>query len=84
LLSIKYTNYKKEENQWKSMKQIIIITLLILIFTTSCSQTDFTKEELEQIVCTADVSECPDGSFVGRNSLNNCEFKECPEESLKE
>lgn len=29
-------------------------------------------------VCTADVSECPDGSFVGRDSENNCAFKPCP------
>lgn len=60
------------------MKRIIIAAIiLVLVIMTSCSQTEFTKEELEQIVCTADVSECPDGSFVGRDSLNNCEFKEC-------
>eukprot|EP00486_Rosalina_sp_Unknown_P009047 CAMPEP_0201595752 /NCGR_PEP_ID=MMETSP0190_2-20130828/192645_1 /ASSEMBLY_ACC=CAM_ASM_000263 /TAXON_ID=37353 /ORGANISM="Rosalina sp." /LENGTH=1032 /DNA_ID=CAMNT_0048055839 /DNA_START=42 /DNA_END=3141 /DNA_ORIENTATION=+ len=29
-------------------------------------------------VCTADVNECPDGSFVGRDSANNCQFKPCP------
>lgn len=60
------------------MKEIIITAMLLfLILLTSCSQTEFTKEELEQIVCTADVSECPDGSFVGRDPMNNCEFKEC-------
>ena len=61
---------------------IILIILFILSITTlitACSQTEFTNEELEQIVCTADVYECPDGSFVGRDSLNNCEFKECRE-----
>ncbi len=62
------------------MKQMfIIIALLSLLLITSCSQTEFTKEELEQIVCTADVYECPDGSFVGRDPMNNCEFKECEE-----
>ena len=66
------------------MKQMfIIIALFSLILITSCSQTEFTKEELEQIVCTADVYECPDGSFVGRDPMNNCEFKEC-EETIKE
>ena len=60
------------------MKQMfIIIALFSLLLITSCSETEFTKEELEQIVCTADVYECPNGSFVGRNTLNNCEFKEC-------
>ena len=29
-------------------------------------------------VCTADMKECPDGSFVGRDSNNNCQFKPCP------
>ncbi|MBI5002469.1 hypothetical protein HZC31_03730 [Candidatus Woesearchaeota archaeon] len=66
------------------MKQIVLVILLLsVILTTSCSQTEFTKEELEQIVCTADVSECPDGSFVGRDPMNNCEFKEC-KETIKE
>ena len=66
------------------MKQMfIIIALFSLLLITSCSQTEFSKEELEQIVCTADVYECPDGSFVGRDTLNNCEFNEC-EETIKE
>ena len=30
------------------------------------------------ILCTADVRRCPDGSFVHRDSRNNCEFKPCP------
>ncbi len=32
----------------------------------------------EKAVCVADVKECPDGTFVSRNSANNCEFYECP------
>ncbi|MBR9703563.1 hypothetical protein GOV10_05975 [Candidatus Woesearchaeota archaeon] len=32
----------------------------------------------DQIVCTMDAKECPDGSFVGRIAPD-CEFKECPE-----
>ena len=61
-----------------------MITMLFLIFalTISCSETEFTKEELEQIVCTADVYECPDGSFVGRDPMNNCEFKECSDNPI--
>ncbi|MEK6867350.1 MAG: hypothetical protein AABX98_00865 [Nanoarchaeota archaeon] len=60
------------------MKQLIMIAVLLtMVLTASCSETAFTKEELEQIFCTADVQECPNGSFVGRDPLNNCEFKEC-------
>jgi len=29
-------------------------------------------------VCTTEVNQCPDGSFVGRDSANNCEFHPCP------
>ena len=36
----------------------------------------------DQIVCTQDVKECSDGSFVGRNPDNNCEFYECPKQSF--
>jgi hypothetical protein len=37
-------------------------------------------DDLEPMDCTADVEECPDGSFVGRDSKNNCEFQSCPGE----
>ncbi len=57
---------------------ISLLILFIIILATACSETNFTKEELEKVVCTADVEECPDGSFVGRDQLNNCEFMDCP------
>lgn len=31
------------------------------------------------IVCTDDVLQCPDGSFVSRDPLNDCQFLPCPE-----
>lgn len=34
--------------------------------------------EPEVKVCTADAKICPDGSAVGRNPDNNCQFDECP------
>tara|TARA_A100001037_G_scaffold244817_1_gene225816 strand:+ start:10596 stop:14030 length:3435 start_codon:yes stop_codon:yes gene_type:complete len=30
------------------------------------------------VVCPADVHHCPDGTTVGRDPNNNCEFPECP------
>ena len=30
--------------------------------------------------CAADVMECDDGSFVGRDPNNGCDFSPCPEE----
>jgi len=32
----------------------------------------------ETKVCTADVHDCPDGSFVSRNPWNDCNFHPCP------
>jgi hypothetical protein len=32
----------------------------------------------DAFVCAADVSECPDGSFVSRNPANGCKFDPCP------
>ncbi len=31
-----------------------------------------------RLVCTQEVKLCPDGSYVGRDSNNRCEFKRCP------
>jgi hypothetical protein len=30
------------------------------------------------IACTADVRQCPDGSFVSRNPARGCAFAPCP------
>lgn len=38
----------------------------------------------EPVVCTADVSECPDGSFVSRDPAQNCKFAPCPGEGGSE
>jgi hypothetical protein len=32
----------------------------------------------EPLACTMEAMQCPDGSYVGRDSENNCEFKPCP------
>ena len=34
--------------------------------------------EEEPLACTADVIECPDGTYVARDPTNNCEFFDCP------
>ena len=33
---------------------------------------------IEEIVCTAEIQLCPDGSFVSPDPNNNCEFDACP------
>ena len=64
------------------MKSGVIITIAIVVLLAVVggyfllSQSD-TIEETSSF-CTADVFECPDGSFVQRNPDNNCEFNTCP------
>lgn len=40
--------------------------------------------ELPTVVCTADVKECADGSFVSRDSANECKWEACPQEPAGE
>lgn len=42
---------------------------------TACAKTT------EPIACTMDAKICADGTAVGRNANNNCEFQECPEDT---
>jgi GH35 family endo-1,4-beta-xylanase len=37
-----------------------------------------TTSECAPYVCTADVFQCPDGSYVSRNNRNYCDFYPCP------
>jgi hypothetical protein len=50
-----------------------------------CDESDIRtpKRINEGTVCTEDAQQCPDGSFVGRDPLNNCEFFPCENEFEK-
>lgn len=39
-------------------------------------------DEPDMVMCTMDVNECSDGSYVSRNPLNGCAFDECPFEFM--
>ncbi len=58
----------------------------IIIIAAIAGAFAFSSFRNSQVLCTADVKECEDGSFVSRNSDNNCEFYECPsnESNLKD
>jgi len=43
-----------------------------------CVSTNTTTTTTGIIICTQDVKQCPDGSYVGRNSNNDCQFYPCP------
>lgn len=42
-----------------------------------CLEGQCVMEESPPVICTADVKECPDGTYVSRSGPN-CEFADCP------
>lgn len=59
---------------------LLIVVLLGALLANGCT----TTKGKEPILCPADAKACPDGSFVGRDPNNNCEFKLCPPEPEKQ
>ncbi len=55
------------------MKTIIGLLIAGIIFIAGCT----TGQQNPQ-ACTAEAKLCPDGTAVGRNPSNNCEFDPCP------
>ncbi len=62
----------------KSKSIIILVIALILIGAGIFLVVKSLSKPTGGDVCTQDAQECPDGSFVGRNANNNCEFYDCP------
>merc|ERR1719382_179969 len=63
-------------------------------FCGACGQAGLMEEEVKELdgedeetndlkqapmMCAQDVEECEDGSSVGRDPYNNCDFKPCPD-----
>ena len=53
------------------MNTKIMIALLVVLVIAGC------KPNNNMGACTADAKLCPDGTAVGRDANNNCEFFEC-------
>lgn len=56
---------------------IVILAMLGFIAWQFVVPTKFVHTPSNQVACTMDARECPDGSFVGRTGPN-CEFAACP------
>jgi hypothetical protein len=54
------------------MRILFLIGFAIVIVAAGCIV------QKEPVACTMDAKICPDGSAVGRNPANNCEFYPCP------
>jgi hypothetical protein len=55
----------------------------VSILDNIVEESDIAPGDSDQVVCTMDAKECPDGSFVGRVGPN-CEFTECSTEQNEE
>lgn len=60
-----------------TMKRLTIAAALLLL-SVSYSDARLAKRTLDES-CNDDTEQCPDGSFVGRDINNSCEYQECPE-----
>lgn len=60
---------------------ILAITIGVVYFSSSDGKIvdpgDNGGTDNDQVFCTLDAKECPDGSYVGRTGPN-CEFTACP------
>jgi hypothetical protein len=78
------------------MKNLLLASLFLLT-VISCKENESqdtntpptipvdAKQNINQIkFCTKDAKACPDGTSVGRNPKNNCEFDPCPTKAVKE
>lgn len=54
-------------------KFLVLLGLALLIFVSGCTQ----PPQGGPSVCTTDVMQCPDGSYVSRDPNNNCQFYQC-------
>jgi len=58
---------------------VLIITLLLAACEESRQLPQRSYNSL--LDCPMDTKECPDGSIVSRDPMQNCQFASCPEQS---
>jgi len=56
------------------------VAIVILFIGNNCAKEIKTDDTIGGVVCAQDAKLCPDGTSVGRDSYNNCEFEPCPSE----
>ena len=63
------------------IKSIILLVIALILISAGIfliAQSLSKGNQGEGAVCTQDAQQCSDGSYVGRNPDNNCEFYPCP------
>jgi hypothetical protein len=60
------------------MKKILFFIPLLFLAIFFINSFKVKTTQAQEVACTADAKQCPDGSFVSRTGPN-CEFEACPE-----
>jgi hypothetical protein len=58
------------------MKYLYLSLILLILILSGCSKND------NALMCTQEAKICSDGTAVGRNGSNNCEFNACPADKI--
>ena len=67
---------------FQNKKVVLIICIVALglggfLYLSNPSPTTYEAPKDDEVFCTADAMQCPDGSYVGRSGPK-CEFDLCP------
>ena len=63
-----------------NIKIIYVGLAIICLFIGNNCAKEIKTEDTISVPCALDAKICPDGTSVGRDAYNNCEFKPCPSE----
>jgi hypothetical protein len=73
------------------MKKILVLVMFAIVLTgfvlaleNNINPLGNSDDSKNNIVCTEEAKLCSDGSYVSRNSNNDCRFNACPEENLND
>jgi hypothetical protein len=64
----------------KIRKYVYLLFMFGVIAVAACTSGTNDQNTDEKTVCTEDAKLCSDGTAVGRDANNNCEFPACPDE----
>jgi hypothetical protein len=70
----------KNNNKNFTNKIFIAMLMMLAVIVSACTTNGSNSNTEEPVMCTADAKICADGSGVGRDPNNGCQFFPCPED----
>ncbi len=61
-----------------NIKIIYVGLAIVYLFIGNNCAKEIKTADTNGVACALDAKICPDGTSVGRDLYNNCEFKPCP------